>query len=213
MSPFQFPTMWQAPEIPELKLHVGPVDGKPPATLVLPGRDPRPEDEGLAARLPPRTAFVDPELYVPTVKTIREGSHQRVVERVTVDGTPGTLVRKTFDSGRSILGGVLDNLLVDVKASENFRILDGQPLSDTGFTRYETTLQRGDRNPRVERKAILRRQRGLPLRGQGAGLYRRRAVRGKPSRRNDSPPLGLSLARRITGHGAWPQRSSASQSV
>ena len=144
VSPFQFPTMWQAPEIPELKLHVGPVDGKPPATLVLPGRDPRPEDEGLAARLPPRTAFVDPELYVPTVKTIREGSHQRVVERVTVDGTPGTLVRKTFDSGRSILGGVLDNLLVDVKASENFRILDGQPLSDTGFTRYETTLQRGD---------------------------------------------------------------------
>lgn len=144
VSPFQFPTMWQAPAIPNVKLHVGPVEGQQAAMLVLPGRDPRPEDKGLSSRLPPRTAYVNPEIYVPTLKTIREGSNERLVERVTVDGAPGTLVRKTFDSGRNIFGGALDNLLVDVKASENFRILDGQPLSATGFTRYETTLQRGD---------------------------------------------------------------------
>ena len=98
----------------------------------------------MAALLPQRTTYVDPEHYVPTLKTIREGSHPRAVERVVVDGSEGTLVRKTFDSGRAIFGGALDNLLVDVNASENFQILDGKPLSDTGFTHYETTLERGD---------------------------------------------------------------------
>ncbi|WP_421696248.1 CocE/NonD family hydrolase [Aestuariivirga sp.] len=144
VSPVYFPTLWGAPEVPRIELFAGPAEGKSPAVLILPGRDARLEDEGLNARLPPHTAYVDPELYVPTLETIRPGSNQRLVERVDVDGSPGTVVRKTFDSGRTVFGGALDNLLVDVKASENFQILDGQPLSQTGFTRYETTLQRSD---------------------------------------------------------------------
>jgi putative CocE/NonD family hydrolase len=144
VSPFHFPTMWQAPQAAAVTLHAGAIDGMKPAVLTLPERTPRAEDARVAALLPPRTTYVDPEIYVPTLETIREGSNQRVVSRVEVDGAPGTLVAKTFDSGRSIFGGALDKLLVDVKATENFRILDNQPLSDTGFTRYESTLQRGD---------------------------------------------------------------------
>lgn len=144
VSPFHFPALWQAPEAAVVKLHLGAVEGKPAATLTLPGRAPRDGDDRAAALLSPRTAFVDPELYAPTLETQREGSNQRVVERVVVNGAPGTLVRKTFDSGRVVIGGVLDGLLVDVKATENFQILDNQPLSQTGFARCESTLKRGD---------------------------------------------------------------------
>jgi hypothetical protein len=144
ISPFYFPTMWQAPAVPMIKLYAGPINGLPESAVILPGRPRRPEDAGMAALLPPRTTYVDPELYVPTVETGRAGSHQRTVERIVVDGMPGTLVRKDFDSGRTVLGGILDNLEVDVRAQENFRILDGHPLSDTGYTRYETSLGRAD---------------------------------------------------------------------
>ena len=141
--------MWQAPEIPSVKIHTGPVDQREPSALILPRRDPRPQDVGLAALLPERTTYVDPEQYVPTLNSIRPASQERKVERVTVDGNPGTLVRKNFDSGRTVYGGALDNLLVDVNASENFQIVDGKPLSDTGFTHYETALERGDWKVRV----------------------------------------------------------------
>ena len=144
ISPFSFPGMWQVPQIPTVKIHTGPVDGRQASALILPRREPRPQDAGLAALLPERTTYVDPEQYVPTLDTIRPSSQERKVERITVDGGPGTLVRKNFDSGRTVYGGALDNLLVDVNASENFQILDGKPLSDSGFTHYETTLERGD---------------------------------------------------------------------
>lgn len=149
ISPFSFPAMWQAPRIPAVTVHTGPVSGHSPSALILPRREPRPEDAGMAALLPARTTYVDPEQYVPILETIREGSHQRQVERVVVDGIEGTLVRKNFDSGRAVFGGALDNLLVDVNASENFQILDDRPLSQTGFTHYETTLERGDWQVRV----------------------------------------------------------------
>jgi predicted acyl esterase len=144
VSPFYFPTLWQAPQVPTVKIYTGHVDGRPDSTLVLPGRPPRAEDAGMPALLPRRTAYVNPEQYAPTVKSLREGSKERHVERVVVDGRPGTLVRKVFDSGSTVVGGILDNLEVDVTAQENFRILDGDPLSDTGFTHYETSLVRGD---------------------------------------------------------------------
>jgi len=144
VSPFSFPAMWQAPEIPTVTIHTGAVDGRDPSALILPGREPRPQDAGMKDLLPARTTYVDPEQYVPILETLREGSHQRAVERVVIDGAAGTLVRKKFDSGRAVFGGALDNLLVDVNATESFQILDGQPLSETGFTHYETTLERDD---------------------------------------------------------------------
>ena len=144
ISPFSFPAMWQAPEIPNVTIHTGPVDGREPSALILPRRESRSQDAGLATLLPDRTTYVDPEQYVPTLDSIRPASQERKVERITVDGNAGTLVRKNFDSGRTVYGGALDNLLVDVNASENFQILDGKPLSDEGFTHYETTLERGD---------------------------------------------------------------------
>jgi hypothetical protein len=89
---------------------------------------------------------VNPELYVPTLKTIRQASSRRAVEPVVVHGKLGVLVRKVFDSGSAVYGGALNDLLVDKIAEENFRILDSDPLSDTGFSRYETRLARGDWN-------------------------------------------------------------------
>ncbi len=144
VSPFYFPTMWQAPQVPTVKLYTGPINGLAESTLELPGRAPRLEDAGMQGLLPPRTTYVDPEQYAPTVKSNREGSKERHIERVVVDGRPGTLVRKVFDSGSTVLGGILDNLEVDVIAHENFRIIDDDPMSDTGFTHYETSLARGD---------------------------------------------------------------------
>ena len=48
----------------------------------------------------------------------------------------GMLVSKTFDSGSYLYGGALDHLLVDEVARENYQLLDGDPLSATGFTEY-----------------------------------------------------------------------------
>ncbi|MFE2181149.1 CocE/NonD family hydrolase [Streptomyces sp. NPDC059455] len=150
VSPSFFPTMWQSPEIPTVKLHTGPVDDLPPSALVLPVRAPRPQDARIQALLAgSQTAYVNPEQYVPTLKTIREASDQRSVERVVVQGKPGVLVHKVFDSGSAVYGGVLDDLLVDQTAEENFQILDCDPLSATGFTRSATQLQRADWKVRV----------------------------------------------------------------
>jgi uncharacterized protein len=147
VSPFFFPTMWQSPEVPTVKLHTGPVGDLPPSALVLPGRAQRPQDARIQALLAgSRTTYVNPELYVPTLKTIRQASSRRSVEPVVVHGKPGVLVRKVFDSGSAVYGGALNDLLVDKIAEENFRILDSDPLSDTGFSRYETRLARGDWN-------------------------------------------------------------------
>ena len=72
VSPFYFPTMWQAPEIPRSGLHAGPVDGwRPPCSPCPSARRARPEDARVAALLPPRTTYVDPELRA-TLETLRE---------------------------------------------------------------------------------------------------------------------------------------------
>lgn len=144
ISPFYFPTLWQAPEIPTVKLYTGRIKDLDASVLVLPGRNPRPEDAGMAALLPPRTTFVDPELYAPTLRTIREGGKKRSAAPVVVDGRPGMMVQKDIDSGSAVFGGILDNLEVDVTSSENIRILDGDPLSDALFSHSETSLARGD---------------------------------------------------------------------
>ena len=137
--------MWQSPELATLTLHAGPIGDPPPSVLVLPGREPRPADAPIQALLPGSvTAYVDPEQYCPTERTLRDASSARTVEHVSVSGRPGILVKKVFDSGSYQYGGVLDHLIVDETASENFQILDGDPLSVEGFTRYASTLARGD---------------------------------------------------------------------
>jgi hypothetical protein len=102
-----------------------------------------PEDARIQALLERgRTIHVDPEQYVPTVQTLRAGSSTRTAEPVTVNGRRGSLVRKILDSGSSIYGGPLENLLVDQVVEENARILE-DPLSATAFTRSDSTLARG----------------------------------------------------------------------
>jgi hypothetical protein len=128
-----------------VRLHTGPVGDLPASTLLLPGREPRPEDarvQGLLGR--PRTTRVDPEQYVPMLQTLRAGSSTRTAEPVTVGGRRGILVRKVFDSGSSIYGGPLDKLTVDLVVEENARIFEDDPLSATAFTRSDSTLARGD---------------------------------------------------------------------
>jgi hypothetical protein len=145
ISPFFFPTLWQSPEIPTVTIHTGPIGQFPPSALGLPGRRPRRADKGIQALLSgSETRYVNPKCYVPTLKTKRDASFERTAQRVIVNGRPGMLVRKTFDNGSYRYGGALDKLLVDEVAHENFQLLDGDPLSATGFTEYTSTLQRGD---------------------------------------------------------------------
>jgi hypothetical protein len=57
-------------------LHTGRLGGLPASALALPGRDPQPEDERIQTLLGrPRTVHVEPEQYVPTLKTLRAASN------------------------------------------------------------------------------------------------------------------------------------------
>lgn len=71
-----------------------------------------------------------------TLKTKRDASFERTAEPITVNERRGMLVSKTFDSGSYLYRGALDHLLVDEVARENYQLLDGDPLSATGFTEY-----------------------------------------------------------------------------
>jgi uncharacterized protein len=144
ISPSYFPAMWQSPEIATVKVHVGPIGKLPASAVILPERDPRFGDAYIQKLLPSKTTYVNPEPYMPTLKTIREGVTTRTAEPVSVQGRKGVLVRKVIDSGAAIYGGLLDKLLVDQKAFESYRIIEGDPLSMTGSMRYESTLQRDD---------------------------------------------------------------------
>ena len=150
ISPFYFPTLWASPEMPTVRLHTGPVGDLPASLLMLPGRDARSEDARAQALLGvPRTAYVDPEPYVPTLETVRAASSRRTTEPVTVHERSGVLVHKVFDSGSTRYGGPLDGLLVDQVVEENALILDGDPLSAAAFTRSASTLTRRDWHARA----------------------------------------------------------------
>jgi uncharacterized protein len=145
ISPFLFPTMWQSSEIPTVKVHTRAAGGLPDSMLSLPVRMPRAEDVGIQRLLRnPHTTYVDPENYVPTVKTLRSASSTRTAQPITVDHREGTLVKKVFDSGSTILGGALDNLLVDQMAEERIQVLDRDPLSTTFLSNSVSILVRGD---------------------------------------------------------------------
>jgi predicted acyl esterase len=145
ISPFYFPTLWASPEIATIRLKTGQVGDLAESRLILPGREKRAEDERVQRLITaPRTAFVGPEQYVPTVKTIRTGSSTREASPVTVGGRSGTQVRKVFDYGSVVYGGALDNLLVDQRVEEDARIFDGDPLSAIASSRSESKLERGE---------------------------------------------------------------------
>lgn len=144
ISPSWFPTMWQSSAIAAVKIHAGPIGKQSPSALLLPERDPRPEDARLQALLPAKTTYVNPDLYMPIVKTVREATTIRTAELVTIEGRKGVRVNKALDSGAAVYGGILDQLLVDQKAYETYQIFEGDPLSMTGSVRFESILERGD---------------------------------------------------------------------
>jgi len=145
VSPAFFPTMWQSPQVPMIRVHAGRAGTHPASALLLPGRRPRADDGRIQRLLAGSvTAYVNPEQYVPTLQTLRGETNSRVAQPIAARGRKGILVKKLFDSGSYIYGGALQNMLVDETASENFQILDGDPLSAVGFTHYETTLGRGE---------------------------------------------------------------------
>lgn len=135
--------MWASPELATVTVKTGRLNGFPESVLVLPGRQPRAEDADVGALVgPPRTVFADPDRYVPTIETIRNGSSSRRAMPIEDGGRRGMKVRKVFDSGRSVMGGALDRLTVDQIVEEEVTILADDPLSATAATRSESRLER-----------------------------------------------------------------------
>ena len=132
--------MWRAPEVADLVLHAGGAS----SALVLPGRAPRDGDARVQQQLgTPVTAHVNPEQYAPTLKTLRDGANRRTARAVTIDGKPGVAVHKLMDAGSAVYGGILDHLLVDSSATEDFTTIAGDPLSSKMIARYDSKLARG----------------------------------------------------------------------
>ena len=135
--------------------------------------------------------YVNPDDYLPTLAEARPAETTRKAYPETINGKPGMLTRKVFDSGRYQYGGPLQGLWVDQVAEENFEMVIGEPLSLEGFTssttiferrrhgfraRSETTtrcLERGERHGRLR----------VPLPRDGQGLYRRPEGQINPSKK------------------------------
>ncbi len=146
LSPSFYPTLWESPELVTITLHMGEADGLAASAITLPGRLPRDEDERAAALLPLKSAgaYVNPDDYLPTLAEVRPAESTREATPVTINGKPGILTRKVFDSGRYQYGGPLQGLWVDQVAEENFEMAIGDPLSLKGFTKSSTTFERPD---------------------------------------------------------------------
>ena len=144
VSPSFYPTLWEPPEAVTLTVETGETGGFPASALILPGREPRNEDRRAQRLLPAKSAaaFVNPDDYLPTLAEARPAVTTRKAYPVTINGRPGMLTRKVFDSGRYQYGGPLQNLWVDLIAEENFQMVIDDPLSLVGFTRSTTILER-----------------------------------------------------------------------
>jgi hypothetical protein len=105
-------------------------------------------DEGKRAQKLLRTKsaapYVNPEDYFPAIAQGRADETTRKAYPVTINGKPGMLTRKVFDSSRYQYGGVLKGLWVDISAEENFAMVADDPLSLAGFTKSTMTLERSD---------------------------------------------------------------------
>jgi hypothetical protein len=140
ISPAYVPTLWRASEISELVVHAGGA-----SRLVLPGRPARAQDAHVERLIgTPVTAHVNPEQYAPIEKTIRDGVNRRTARAVVIDGKPGVAVHKLMDAGSYVYGGILDHLLVDSSATEDFTTIAGDPVSSKMIARYDSRLARGD---------------------------------------------------------------------
>jgi hypothetical protein len=123
----------------------------PASALTLPGREAREEDKRAQELLPTKSAgvYVNPDDYLPTLVEARAAETTRAAKPVTINGKPGILTRKVFDSGRYQYGGPLQGLWVDQIAEENFEMVIGDPLSLTGYTKSTTILERPDQGWRT----------------------------------------------------------------
>ena len=105
-------------------------------------------DEGKRAQKLLRTKsaapYVNPEDYFPVIAQGRADETTRKAYPLTINGKPGMLTRKVFDSGRYQYGGVLKGLWVDISAEENFEMVADDHLSLAGFTKSTTILERSD---------------------------------------------------------------------
>ncbi len=148
LSPSFYPTLWENPEAATVTLETGAAEWSPViSALLLPGRDARQaEDRRLQDLLPDKSAgaYVNPNEYLPTLAEARPAETTRKAEHVTIDGKPGMLTRKVFDSGRYQYGGPLQGLWVDLVAEENYQMVIGDPLSLTGFTKSAALFERPD---------------------------------------------------------------------
>lgn len=140
ISPVWVPTMWRPAERYDVTLHCGAGSS---SRLILPGRPPRDDDARAAALLPAATVHVDPERYAPILRTVRDERNARYARAETVGGAPALAVHKLMDAGSYVYGGILDRLLVDSTATEDFVTLDGAPASSVMQARYESKLERG----------------------------------------------------------------------
>jgi uncharacterized protein len=158
LSPSFYPTLWQTAGSPTVTLFAGEKDGFPPSALILPGRMPRAEDKTAQALLPNHsvTEYVNPDDYLPTLAETRPAKTTRDARPVTIDGRPGMLVRKVFDSGRYQYGGPLRGLWIDQTAEENFQMIVDEPLSLVGFTTSAATLERPDTGWRARAETTTR---------------------------------------------------------
>jgi hypothetical protein len=144
ISPFLFPTLWQSAEIPTVKVRTGTAGGLSKSVLSLPVRTPQPDDLRVQKLLgKPRTTYVNPELYVPTTEK-RPSANTRSAETVMSGGKKGTLVKKVFDNGASILGGALGDLLFDQIYEEKVEIVEAEPLSAKFSSSMVSILSRGE---------------------------------------------------------------------
>jgi uncharacterized protein len=146
LSPSFYPTLWASPGAVTITLKTGESDGLPTSTLILPGREPRDEDKRAQRLLPLKSAapYVNPDDYLPVIAQDRPDETTRKAYPVPIDGKPGILTRKVFDSGRYQYGGALKGLWVDLLAEENFEMVVGDPLLLTGFTKSASTFERKD---------------------------------------------------------------------
>lgn len=151
ISPSFYPTLWESPEPVIVTLHMGDAEGRAASAIMLPGRPPREEDKTAQALLPATSAgvYVNPDDYLPILIEARPAETTREVQYLAINGKPGILTRKVFDSGKYLYGGPLQGLWVDQIAEENFEMAIGDPLSLKGYTSSTTILERPEQGFRA----------------------------------------------------------------
>jgi len=140
LSSSYWPLIWSSPERATLTLHAGP------ASLHLPVRAPKPEDE----RLKPFPGIeIAPIVESRTV--LKEGRNHRTVTKDLVAGTTRFLL--VDDDGRFRIDA--HGLEVGSAREHEFRIRDDDPLSAWAETRWVKEVGRGDWQTRAVTKVTM----------------------------------------------------------